>query len=457
VHVLNGFFNSVIEGQRGVDLATKLTVQKFSADEIRQTADDMGIPVPGDASEMRSLRTSVKSVLASDGKVFPSLGSFQIAHPAFVSRDRTGAGYGSLAATLLLEEDGGEQALRELVDAISAPQANPVWVMEAALADRIDSDGYSIGDPGTRPLWCDEPEFARLKSDLGELVKRAVLFAARSPDPLEGLRVLAVTATWVSCLAFAQVSALKASGQSAVLLLTVAPPIEVPTVVESSHLASYQAVVSNFRDWTTQLMCVSLRDRLGLRDDDQGSAVEGELRELVSSAKPFTDSKALDKTVQQAGKLFDDYQSGGECDGPIDAAASTLVDLLDASMNVSPGDWLAHMGRCCGFVAPRRGPKDRRFCVEPALVPALVLAGMDLDDEWVPLEDWSARLESRFGLVFGPGNSIRGVEPTPVEPELVRNRDALVELLENTGLATAYSDLVSEVVNPMRRDNDNVG
>jgi hypothetical protein len=61
--------------------------------------------------------------------------------------------------------------------------------------------------------------------------------------------------------------------------------------------------------------------------------------------------------------------------------------------------------------------------------------------------EWSERLISRFGVVFGPHAIARTMPDRAPEEELDHNRELLSQLLASVGLARRYSDGVTEVLN----------
>lgn len=119
-------------------------------------------------------------------------------------------------------------------------------------------------------------------------------------------------------------------------------------------------------------------------------------------------------------------------------------------MNAPAMDWFSSAGRACGFVYPRRGNVRRRFCVEFQLVPSLVMAGFENDEERLSFDDWAGRIRSRFGLLIAEASSQDlSLRPRPSDGEWANNRSAMIELLQRVGLAEAYSDQVAEVLNPL--------
>jgi hypothetical protein len=85
------------------------------------------------------------------------------------------------------------------------------------------------------------------------------------------------------------------------------------------------------------------------------------------------------------------------------------------------------------------------------LVPTLVLAGIDDNDgQVVAYSDWAERMADRFGMVFGPHSLSRQMSPRAAENELEANEEDLANLLASLGLARAYSDGVTEILNPLR-------
>ena len=121
-----------------------------------------------------------------------------------------------------------------------------------------------------------------------------------------------------------------------------------------------------------------------------------------------TDFKAIKLSGGSAlsdAELGDVYLAWRADQTPEVALARALQEGITSAMGNKARDWFAAVGRHCGFVGPRRG-HTVRLRSEVSLIPTLVLAGVDEDDElFIPYDVWAGRLADRFGVFLWPSLS----------------------------------------------------
>jgi hypothetical protein len=457
VHVLNGFLAQCLQGPRAPKLASELIAKRggnwaVSTEKLKELATRAPVPLglPNDTKQLDSVRQLLRDLLASDAAVFPSEQSYQVAHPGFITSDRTGAAMGALCASLLLHHAGGGEDVLSLAKRLCEPQPNPYWAVQSALAGRVDPESFTVLDAAPVP-WVDDAQTKEFADNLGALLLRAVRLGTLAADSLDALKVLANAAEFACVLTYAQVPSLQLAGGLVPMLVTVSADAD--TVRDASARGSLPMLHSAMDSWIVSKLQATVSERLGAAATDR-KAVE----EFLTSTKPFAHG-AKEKRLERSRKLVEkspdvlgrfiaaDSRAGEDLSLP---AALVLLDLLRATMATSYSQWLEHHAKRCGFLAPRAGTTAKRLCVEATLVTTLVLAAIEEDESHVSYDEWLERLRDRFGVLVGPSNQTRSMTPRASEADLEENRDALSALLTRVGLARAYSDNTVEVLNPLK-------
>ncbi|MEO3747135.1 hypothetical protein [Plantactinospora sp. B5E13] len=455
VHVLNSFLGSSFKGPRAPELARQMIAKKERRWSV-PTEDIVGVaaaaerPVnlSGSSSDIEVLRQVIRSLVASDGAVFPSNQAYQVAHPGFVTNDWTGADIGKQCSALLLEWGDGAKAMSSLIERLCTPQPNPLWALQSVFYGRPSASDFTVTAPVKVP-WAEEEACISLARHLGSLLHRCVRLGATSVDSLSGLRVLATACEFVCTLIYAQVPSLLGPSRTLVPLL-VAVSDEAPTVREVSARVSVPAVHGAMDTWIAGMLQAEVLDRLGEAASDRKAVERFLLRTLpYSRGAKNTRSARSEQMIARAPAMLAHVESGHPYQNLAYPTALVLLDLLRTTMAQSYDSWFDHHARRCGFLAPRRGRSAKRLCVEAPLVTTLVLAGLEDHEPQVEYSTWLERLSSRFGILVGPGDVTRTMVQRASETDLESNQDALALLLARVGLARAYSDNTVEVLNPL--------
>ncbi|MFI1800025.1 hypothetical protein ACH427_22085 [Streptomyces sp. NPDC020379] len=457
VHVLNGFLAQCLTGPRAPKIANELVAKRsgtwaVGSEKLKASVKRAAIPLqlPADAERLETVRNVLRELLATDGAVFPSQQSYQVAHPGFITNDPTGAGMGRLCASLLLEHADGQEDVLGLARRLCEPQPNPYWAVQSALLGEVDGESFSVAERSPVP-WVSDSQTENLARDLGLLLKRAVRLGSVAADSLDALKVLANAAEFACILTYAQVPSLQFSGELTPMLASVSSDAD--TVRDASARGSVPVLHSVMDRWIASKLQVTVSDVLGPAVTDR-KVVE----DFLTSTIPYTrgakekrqerSRKLVAKTPDVLGRFVaEESRVGEDLSGP---AALVLLDLLRATMAQSYSQWFEHNARRCGFLAPRAGTTVKRFCIEAPLVTTLVLAATEEDETHVSYDVWLDRLHRKFGILVGPGPQTRSMVPRATEADLEENREALAALLNRVGLARAYSDNTVEVLNPLR-------
>ncbi len=443
VHVLNGFFHNSLTGRRSARTAIDAVATRGgrwakSADELRTRS----VNFPRSDQDLAKIRRALAGLIAADRAVFVTNASFQIAHLGLVTSDSTHFRLGALAAKLALGPGGAGKELKAVLERLREPQANPHWALEAILAEPGSLDGIDVKPDVIDGSWVFSGQHEALANELGGLLRRVLSLLASGGDSLVSLQTLAMAATWSGLVAFAQIPALAVRGEFVPLLCEAGAPGDLPSLRASSANA-LNFVHSTFEEWLRVRLRLEVESLFGSQQPSKAEA-----HEYLGECSAYALSGGSKKTHEQLPGIFDlwhrDERSAQE------AIANALQDGLIAGMGDKPRKWFSSVGRHSGLVGPRRG-HPARFRVEVALVPTLVLAGLDDDDgAAVPFSEWLERLATRFGVFFGPHPICRQMVPRAAEEDLVRNSSDLAALLASLGLARRYSDGVTEVLNPLR-------
>ncbi|WP_156738570.1 hypothetical protein [Mycobacterium sp. E2699] len=447
VHVLNGFFHNCLSGQRSFRPAVDLVATSDRnpggwAIGNDQLLEKTRLKLPKEDFRLDRLRRAVRSLIASDGAVFLANASFQLAHLGLVTSDRTHFRLGELAARLAFLRPEAPELIRNLTARLRQAQPNPYWAIEKLLSDDATVEALDVKDPSPATWWAEEATVANLAEDLAGLVIRALQLSVQSKDSLLGLQTLAYSATFAGLLAFAQVPEILVSGGQPYTLLCEAGDPGSLSTVRAASAESLNRVDQSFREYLYTALRAEIVDRF------DGAVPDGS--EAVTYIQQCKQKKLAGGRELAPEKLRELYVSWRADYDPEISMARTLEEALASAMGNKPRDWFSAVGRHCGFVGPRRGPMPR-LRIEVALAPALVLAGIDEDDDRaVPMSVWSDRLAERFGLVFGPSERAREMAQRAAEDELEQNQIFLARLLSSLGLARRYSDGVTEVLNPLK-------
>ncbi|WP_435643023.1 hypothetical protein ACR9VJ_11840 [Streptomyces sp. H49] len=459
VHVLNGFLSQCLEGPRAPKLASALIARNSNSwvtaeKPLRQVLAQAHLPfkVPSSSADLDRVRHLLRALLASDKAVFASMQSYQVAHPAFITNDPTGGSMGLLCASLLLNHASGANELLALVERLCETQPNPYWVLQSALAGPVDPNSFSILEVPPVP-WVANDVTKQFANNLGNLLRRAVLLGSVAADSLDALKVLANAIEFACVLSYAQVPNLLVADSFTPLLVVVSSDAD--TVLDSSARGSLPLMHSAMDNWIASKLQRTVRERLGDAVQDKSDAEAFLLQTVPFSAgakeKRLERSRLLvEKTPEALEHLIpktDPTHGPQDLSGPI---ALVLLDLLKTTMAQSYSQWFDHHARHCGFLAPRRGNTSKRFCIEANLITTLVLAVLEEQESEVSFDEFLKRLETRFGIAVGPTAQTRSMTPRASESELESNRDALAYLLTRLGLARAYSDNTTEVLNPLK-------
>ncbi len=443
VHVLNGFFYTALEGQRASKAAVDFVATKtgggwgMSTQELRTKSP---LSLPANDVKLDRARRAVRSLVAADGAVYKGYASFQLADLGLVTSDTTHFLLGELAARLAQRDPRGASLLKELVDRLAKPQPNPIWAIERLLAEPRTLESITVAPARLGRWWGHDPRCSDFRDSSSALVVRALELSVQSRDSLLGLQVLASVATLVGLLAFAQVPGILSGGGLEPLLCEAGEP-GARLSVRASSADAFNAVDIRFREFLFNELLNEIRGRFHSNPPDGVAAVK-----YLRECKPKKLSGGTELT-DQIREIFYTWRK----DYPPDVAmARTLEEALTSAMGNKARDWFAAVGRHCGLVGPRRGNLPR-LRVEVTLAPALVLAGIeDDDDRVVPMAEWCERLAARFGLAFGPNARTRSMTHRAAEDELEANQADLASLLSSLGLARRYSDGVTEVLNPLK-------
>jgi hypothetical protein len=442
VHVLNGFFHASLSGRRSWRTATDLVATRGGTwaktnDQIRERG---GLSLPSADVDLSRARRAAAGLVSTDRAVFAGNASFQLAHLGLVSSDTTHFRLGALASRLALQSGGARDDLQALVSRLAQPQPNPHWAVESVLSDPGSTADWEVEVPTAADWWGDAPATSDLANDLGGLLRRAIALAASEADSLLGLQTLGIAATWCGLIAFAQVPALLTSGAQLCLLAEAGTPGALQTLRDSSATA-FDRVQNTFYSWLADRLTLEVADRFGLTPPSRTA----DAHQFVESCEPYSLSGGIKTSQQRIPEIYDLYLQDHD---EFTAMGLALQDSLQQSMGDKPKKWFSAVGRHAGFIGPRRGYPPR-FRVEVALVPTLVLAGIDdTDGPSIRFADWLDRLSLRFGLHFGASTATRAMVPRASEEELDRNVAQLATLLSSLGLARRYSDGVTEVLNP---------
>jgi hypothetical protein len=457
VHILNGVLAQTLTGPRAPKLAQALISKKASSwtcDEaqLRRLAESAKVPIelPVTSADLEPLRNLLRGLLGSDGAVYASEQSYQVAHPGFVTTDRTGAQIGRLCSSLLLGHANAGQDVLALAERLCNPQPNPYWAVQSALVGDLRGEDFSLPTVGSVP-WAVDQQTRKFATELGGLLRRTVQLGVVAADSLDALKVLANAAEFACVLIYAQVPALLMYKEQTPLLVTVSQDAQ--TVKEASARGSLPSIHSAMDAWVASKLQATVAERLASEVTDR-TAVES----FLAATTPFgrgTQRKRSDKSqkvVDKSNEMLAQYLPVGLTENfdLSEPAALALLDILRATMAQSYSHWFEHHARRCGFLAPRRGRTIKRLCVESTLVTTLVLAAAEADEESLPYNEFLDRLYERYGIIVGPGLQARRMSPRASEGDLEENRDALAALLTRVGLARAYSDNTVEVLNPLQ-------
>ncbi|MFD8506406.1 hypothetical protein ACFV2L_27310 [Streptomyces sp. NPDC059687] len=459
VHVLNGFLSKCLEGPRAPKLASALIARNSNSwvtaeKPLRQVLARAPLPfkVPSSSADLDKVRHLLRALLAGDKAVFATMQSYQVAHPAFITNDPTGGAMGLLCASLLLNHASGADELLALVERLCETQPNPYWVLQSALAGPVDPNSFSISE--VRPVpWVTNDVTKQFANNLGNMLRRAVQLGSVAADSLDALKVLANAIEFACVLSYAQVPSLLVAGNFTPLLAVVSSDAD--TVLDSSARGSLPLMHSAMDNWIASKLQRTVRERLGDAVQDKSAAEAFLLQTVPFSAgakeKRLERSRLLvEKTPEALEHLIpkaDPTHAPQDLSGPV---ALVLLDLVKTTMAQSYSQWFDHHARHCGFLAPRRGNTSKRFCIEANLITTLVLAVLEEQESEVSFDEFLKRLETRFGIAVGPTAQTRSMAPRASESELESNRDALACLLTRLGLARAYSDNTTEVLNPLK-------
>jgi hypothetical protein len=451
-HSLNRFLAAFFDPEANQhDLALSLVHRNHvQISELEAKCAELGLALPTSIAELAEIRRVSSGLIASDGKVFPSSQTFQVAHSALVSADRSGGNAPRLAALMVAGHPEGLSSVKEFSESLSLSTDHPHWLIEAVVApDPVPK--HQIQDPsvGLAPDWMSLPESQALRSSIAELII-ATLDSYAGADPIYAARQLSMAVHWSAILMFVNLSDILFEAEAKSRIVVAAGlGSDKPSVVNASN-SSFQHVVNVFRAWRLGLMNATVRNNIGLAEEADGHGEETKIRDWLGDLAPRETSKQVSLVYRKITELFDSFNASPQL-SPVSAASEALLDAIDASSNTSPSDWLANQSRTCGFGAPRRGPAKRRFTVDPALLRVISLAGFERDEEALEWSRWEDRLLEKFGCILGPRHirEISGIKPTARELEL--NRTELARQLGESGLAITYSDSVTQVLNPNAR------
>jgi hypothetical protein len=442
VHVLNGFFHNSLTGRRAPKAAVDFVATKAGGEwaigtsQLRQKSP---LELPSDDFKLEKARRAVGALIGADRAVFASFASFQLAFLGLITSDRTHHHLGELAARLALRSPDGVEALKTVLQRLGQPQPNPHWAVEAVLSEPDVLADVDVQLPSEADWWATDERCRHLADELSAVLVRALQLAAGSVDSLLALEVLAVTATWVGLIVYAQVPSLCLANELEPLLCEVGEPGSLSSIRLASA-ATIDRLDAAFQQWMSQRILLELKRRFGNSVPDEAEAIE-----YVREAKV---KKLAGGSTLTASQIEEIYRAWRQDHDAADALAFTLQEALTAAMGNKARDWFAAVGRHCGFVGPRRG-HPARLRVEVTLAPTLLLAGFaDGDGEAITYDEWASRLAARFGVVLGPCPQSRAMVPRASEEELERNRSEMCSLFTSLGLARRYSDGVTELLNP---------
>ena len=446
VHVLNGFLHHSLSGRRAYKAAADFVAMRPSGgwaasnQDLRQKSP---LTLPRDDIRLDSARRAVRSLVATDRAVFANgFASFQLAYPGLITSDASHFRIGELVARLVFRDSRGPELIEHLIDRLKEPQPNPHWAIEHVLSEPGVLDDVVVEAPAPIAWWADRPECDQLTQSLVDLMRRAMLLSVNARDSLIGLEILAVTATWVGLIVYAQVPSLMERHTFSDLLCEAGEPGSLPSV----RTASNEAVINldtQFQEFLFQQLVEEVRVIFGdvLPSDP-------DLIQFLAE----TDFKALklsSGSVLNEAELGEIYSAWRADQTPQVALARALQEGITSAMGNKARDWFAAVGRHCGFVGPRRG-HTVRLRSEVPLIPTLVLAGIDEgDDLFIPYDVWSRRLAERFGVFFGPHAARAQAALQASDEDLSINETNLQGLLASLGVARRYSDGVTEVMNPL--------
>lgn len=445
VHVLNGLLHHSLTGRRASKTAVDLVATRSGggwAVGNKELREKSPLTLPSDDLKLDKARRAVGALIAADRAVFAGgFASFQIAHLGLITSDSTHHHLGDLSSRLLLSEERGRATLQLVIERLAAPQPNPHWAIESILSDPSTLDELSVREvEPVVPWWIEDPRCAAFRAELSDLLIRALRLASEKIDSLLAIETVAVTATWVGLLTYSQVPSLCLGDGLATLLVQASEPGDLASVRQSSA-AVIDHLDGTFQAWIAELLFEDLRAAFGDDEPEDGEAIkylhESKASKTLSGGRPL-EGEALEGV----------YKAWRHDHTPLQSMARAMQDNLTASLGNKARDWFAAVGRSCGFVGPRRGNLPR-LRAEVSLVPTLILAGLaDDDGPSVPFDEWALRVTKRFGIVVGPNESSRAMNPRASEDELLRNQTELAALMTSLGLARRYSDGVTEVLNP---------
>lgn len=444
VHVFNGFMHKVLTGRRAPKNAIDFVATRTGGGWAVSNQDlrtKSRIALPKDDVRLDRARRAISSLIAADRAVFSGFASFQLAYPGLVTSDSTHLGIGDMAAHLAFLSPEGKPLLEQLLERLKAPQPNAHWAVEKLLSEPDVLTDVMVDDLQPQTWWASEEVCKSLQQDLSATLLRSLTLSVHSRDSLVGIEVLAITATWMALIAYAQVPALVTTGQMTPLLVEAGEPGARPSV-RSASAEVISGLDARYQELVAARLLTEIQDRFAGSPPDGERAISYACECAATVKKLSGGNKLQDNEIAEIYALWRHDHEPGE------ALARTLQEVITSAMGNKSRDWFAAVGRHCGFVGPRRG-HPARLRAEVSLIPSLVVAGLsDGDGPTVAWSVWTDRLASRFGLVVGPHPLAQSMLHRAAESELESNQADLEELLTSLGLARRYSDGVTEVMNP---------
>lgn len=433
-------------------LTASLKQSPASGDAVVARAGELGIAIPTDGDDLWELRKLLHATVASDNLVFKDQGSVQLAALGSTGKNSSARGLANLFVALVVSDDQARECAAAAMQKLDEPQPNGFWLIEKALTKQTDPPiPLEIVEDVEVPDWFGEDDMVLLVSASTRLLRNCLRLVALG-DSLQGTRILALSLTWLSSVLAVQLPSLWLRGAMHPLIVDVRPSLELPSVRRAAHKASFEGVARLYESWIQSL----LEDRI--RSDWAGLHVSREgLREYIDHATPLYAGKVRRDTErdtrmakEQGLNTFETLTSEDDEVGQIREAATVLRRMVRAGL--SPELWVANQARSCGFLYPRR-KGDKRFTIESTLLPVLLLASFEEGEREMRLPELLLRLRRDFGLVIGPDEVDDDIDGAPLATELDLNVDELARALVGAGLARAYGDKVTDVVNPLARLN----
>jgi hypothetical protein len=461
VHVANGLcraalgevYDPRILNETLIRWANRGAEERHSTEDlVHAAADRLGdLAQPGHQQQLNELRELLKGVLGADGAVFDKNEncSYTLTHRTHVTRDHNDRGTGDFLYRLLAQNLGsGPSPILQLLRELLAEDSDEISVLSLPLTAGEESSTYKVDES-------DIPDSLKTKTGGdGRTFRSPILrelragfdmlaaFERARGSKLHSLRRIVSFASFALVQHVVHRALDYENGRS----FRAARPPMLLDFVQGGW--SPIAVASQ---GTYNLACKAIERMVAHGVRAELERVHGarwttkQVEQFVEEIELRGNDKAQERKRKHFMEVFRSYAGSSTI---ADAFGLAVVDVLLEDLTGTPFDFMRALGVRGGLLAPRgQRAVKKRYAPSPELLEVL-LASTIAHDEELELEQLAERWRDRFGIVTGALSAdarelARWSILDATKEDLVRNAEALREMLIEIGYARRYADGVT--------------